>query len=108
MRSPAGLIEPSAKAAEMQTTPIGPEIGKSALLIVDMQNDFLHRDGSFGHRAREHPEAKIDIPFLTETIPHVKRLIDAFRAAERPVVYIAHVLKPDYSDATWPYWRLGS
>src|SRR3954451_21803277 len=108
MRSPAGLIESSAKAAEMQTTPIGPEIGKSTLLIVDMQNDFLHRDGSFGHMAREHPEAKIDVPFLTGTIPQVKRLIDAFRAAERPVVYIAHVLKPDYSDATWPYWRLGS
>ena len=91
----------------MQTTPIGPEIEKSALLIVDMQNDFLHRDGSFGHVARENPEAKIDIPFLTGTIPYVKRLADAFRAAGRPVVYLAHVLKSDYSDATFPYWRLG-
>ena len=91
----------------MQTAPIGADIEKSALLIVDMQNDFLHRDGSFGHIAREHPEAKIDIPFLTGTIPHVKRLADAFRAAGRPVVYLAHVLKSDYSDATFPYWRLG-
>jgi ureidoacrylate peracid hydrolase len=91
----------------MQTVPIGPEIEKSALLIVDMQNDFLHRDGSFGHRAREHPEAKIDVPFLIGTIPHVKRLADAFRAAGRPVVYIAHVMKPDYSDAAFPYWRRG-
>ena len=24
----------------------GPEIDKSALIIVDMQNDFLHRDGN--------------------------------------------------------------
>jgi hypothetical protein len=23
-----------------------------------------------------------------------------------PVVYLAHVLKPDYSDAAFPYWRL--
>ena len=91
----------------MKTTPIGPEIEKSALLIVDMQNDFLHRDGSFGHIAREHPEAKIDIPFLTGTIPHVKKLADAFRAAGRPVIYLAHILKLDYSDATFPYWRLG-
>ncbi len=91
----------------MKTTPIGPEIEKSALLIVDMQNDFLHRDGSFGHIAREHPEAKIDIPFLTGTIPHVKKLADAFRAAGRPVIYLAHMLKLDYSDATFPYWRLG-
>ena len=44
----------------------GPNIDKSAFLIVDMQNDFLHRDGSFSYFAREHPEAKIDMPFLSE------------------------------------------
>ena len=85
----------------------GPDIRKSALIIVDMQNDFLHRDGSFSHIALEHPEAKIDMPFLIGTIPNVKRLADAFRAARRPVVYLAHVLKPDYSDAAFPYWRVG-
>jgi nicotinamidase-related amidase len=85
----------------------GSEIETSALLIVDMQNDFLHRDGSFGHITREHPEAKIDIQFLLGTIPYVKRLVEAFRAAGRPVVYIAHVLKPDYSDAAFPFWRFG-
>jgi nicotinamidase-related amidase len=92
----------------MQTVSKGPDIEKSALLIVDMQNDFLHRDGSFSHFAREHPEAEIDMPFLIGTIPHVKRLADALRAAGRPVVYLAHVLKPDYSDAAFPYWRLGT
>ena len=85
----------------------GPNIDKSALLIVDMQNHFLHRDGSFSHIAREHPEAKIDMPFLIGTIPNVKRLADAFRAAGRPILYLAHVLKPDYSDAAFPYWRVG-
>ena len=50
----------------------GTEIHKSALIIVDMQNGFLHRDGSFSHFAREHPEAKIDMPFLIGTIPNVK------------------------------------
>jgi nicotinamidase-related amidase len=57
--------------------------------------------------ARENPEAKIDMPFLIGTIPNVKRLADAFRAAERPIVYLGHVLKPDYSDAAFPYWRVG-
>jgi ureidoacrylate peracid hydrolase len=85
----------------------GAEIDRSALLIVDMQNDFLHRDGSFGHIALEHLEFNIDMPFLTGTIPNVKSLADAFRAAGRPVVYLAHVLKPDYSDAAFPYWRIG-
>jgi ureidoacrylate peracid hydrolase len=75
----------------------GPEIDKSALIIVDMQNDFVHRDGSFSHIARERPEAKIDMPFLIGTIPNVKR----------PVVHLAHVLKPDYSDAAFPYRRVG-
>jgi nicotinamidase-related amidase len=85
--------------------PSGPDIVKSALVIVDMQNDFVHPDGGFAHRAREHPETKIDMPFLMSTIPHVKRLADAFRRAGRPVVYVTQVLRPDYSDAAFPYWR---
>jgi ureidoacrylate peracid hydrolase len=73
--------------------------------IGPLQNDFVHPEGSFGTRAREMPEAGIDMPFLMRTIPQVKRLADAFRKARRPVVYIAQVLKPDYSDAQFPYWR---
>jgi ureidoacrylate peracid hydrolase len=83
-----------------------PEIGKSALIIVDMQNDFVHPEGGLAYRARENPAAGLDISFLGDTIPNVRRLADAFRKAARPVVYIAHVVKPDYSDAQFPYWRL--
>jgi len=82
----------------------GPEIDKSALIVVDMQNDFVHSDGAFAQRARENPD-KIDMQFLSGTVPYVKTLIEAFRRAKRPVIYIAHVLKPDYSDAQFPYWR---
>jgi ureidoacrylate peracid hydrolase len=53
------------------------------------------------------PEAEIDMPFLQGTIPQVQRLVDAFREAGRPVVYVAHILKADYSDAQVPYWRFG-
>jgi len=89
----------------MAMNPSGPDIDRSALIIVDMQNDFIHPEGGFAHRARENPEAKIDLPFLMGTVPYAKRLADSFRRAGRPVVYIAHVLKPDYSDAQFPYWR---
>ena len=89
----------------MAMNPSGPDIDRSALVIVDMQNDFVHPEGGFAHRARENPEAKIDLPFLMGTVPYAKRLADSFRRAGRPVVYIAHVLKPDYSDAQFPYWR---
>ena len=86
-------------------TAMGPDITKSALIIVDMQNDFLHPDGAFGQLAKQQPERGIDQPFLASTISSVKRLAEAFRKAGRPVVYIAHVVKPDHSDAAFPYWR---
>jgi nicotinamidase-related amidase len=53
---------------------MGSDIAHSALIIVDMQNDFLHPDGSFAHIASEHPEAMIDMPFLVSTIPHVTNI----------------------------------
>jgi nicotinamidase-related amidase len=70
-----------------------------------MQNDFVHPEGGVANRARERPEANIDMPFLMATIPQVKRLTNAFRSAGRPVVYVTQVLRPDYSDAAFPYWR---
>jgi nicotinamidase-related amidase len=85
--------------------PMGPDLMTAALIIVDMQNDFLHRDGAFGRRAREDAEATIDMEFLASTIPPVRRLADAFRRHGRPVIYVAQVLKPDYADAAFPYWR---
>ena len=84
---------------------LGPDISKSALIIVDMQNDFVHRNGAMGVRAKEQPERKIDMDFLSSIIVNVKKLGEAFREADKPVVYIAHVVKPDYSDAAFPYWR---
>lgn len=90
----------------MTVAPPGPDIARSALIIVDMQNDFVHPDGHLAQRARENPEAGIDVSFLSSTIPQVKRLADAFRSVGRPVIYIAHVVKPDYSDAQFPYWRI--
>jgi nicotinamidase-related amidase len=89
----------------MSATMPGPDIQTSALIVVDMQNDFVHPDGHFGYVAREFPERNIDIAFLTSSIGPVKRLVDAFRRAERPVIFLAHVLKSDYSDAQFPYWR---
>jgi len=86
-------------------TPVGPDMTKSALIIVDMQNAFLHEDGHFAQMAKENPEKGIDQEFLASTIPNVKRLAGQFRESGRPLVYIAHVLKPDYSDAAFPWWR---
>jgi nicotinamidase-related amidase len=86
----------------MAVAMMDPEIDRSALIIVDIQNDFVHPDGGFARIAREIPGAGIDIPFVMGTIPHAKRLADAFREAGRPVISIAHALNPDCSDASVP------
>jgi ureidoacrylate peracid hydrolase len=79
---------------------------RSALLVVDMQNDFVHPDGGFGVSARR-AGSTIDFAALNGTIPKVAALLEAVRASSRPVVYITHVLRADYSDAAFPYWRAG-
>jgi len=82
------------------------DITRSALIVVDMQNDFVSMGGYFERISKAHPEKAIDHEFLAAQIPNVVRLVDAFRAAGRPVVYVRHALQPDYSDACFPYWCL--
>jgi ureidoacrylate peracid hydrolase len=54
---------------------------RSSLLVVDVQNDFVHPDG---WAARHHPGG----PSLRQVIPPINRLIRAARAARVPVVYV--------------------
>ena len=49
----------------------------------------------------------MDMPFLMDTIPQVKRLADAFRSAQLPVVYVVTARRSDNSDAQVPFWRPG-
>ena len=57
--------------------------GSTALVIVDMQNDFV-RDG-----------APLEVPDARATIPAQRRLLDAFRAAGRAVVFTKFVAGPE-------------
>jgi nicotinamidase-related amidase len=77
------------------------------LIIVDMQNDFLHPDGGFGQRARQRPERRAGMLLLAETVPMVRHLLDGFRQAGRPVVHVITTFQPDYADAQLPHWRTG-
>ena len=56
----------------------------AALLVVDMQNDFV-RVG-----------APLEVPDARATIEPHRRLIAAFRAAGRPVIYTRFLSRPDY------------
>jgi nicotinamidase-related amidase len=81
----------------------GPDPSRPALIIVDMQNDFVHPDGGFARCARENPQRGWDMQFVMETIPRVQRLLDAFRSARRPVIHIITTHARGYADAQWPH-----
>ena len=87
---------------------------RAALIVVDMQNAYLHPEGSF---ARLWPEAatpdpggidvlndpiaagkQFDLTLLRRAIPGCARLIDAARKADVPVIYLTYVYRADYRD----------
>ena len=57
---------------------------KPALVVVDMQNDFVRKD------------APMEVPSARETIPLIRKLISAFRNAGKPVVFTRYVADPLY------------
>jgi nicotinamidase-related amidase len=61
------------------------ELGRSspALVVVDMQNDFVRMG------------APLEVPDARDTIPANRRLIEAFRAARRPVVFTRFLAGPE-------------
>jgi len=65
---------------------------KSALLVIDMQKFFLD------------PNSPSFTPGGLAILPTLRRLIDAFREHERPVIYTRHVHHPDGLDAGITGW----
>jgi biuret amidohydrolase len=68
-----------------------PAPGKFALVIIDMQRDFLE-PGGFGEALGN------NVGLLRPIIPTVKRLLDAFRARQWPVIHTVEGHRPDLSD----------
>ncbi|MBW2058812.1 MAG: cysteine hydrolase [Deltaproteobacteria bacterium] len=67
---------------EKKTVPYRMEIDKTALIVVDMQNDFV-REG-----------APMSLPSCREAIPNAKRVVDACRKAKIPIVYLKFIAGP--------------
>jgi nicotinamidase-related amidase len=57
--------------------------GRTALVLIDLQNDFLHPDGWYARNG-------IDIAHMRRVIEPTKRLLEASRAADVPVVWTRH------------------
>ena len=64
---------------------------KYALLIIDMQNAFMHEEG---HLVKGGEDNK---PYL-EIVPNVKKLAQTARENNVPVVYMRHAYLPGYVD----------
>ena len=68
--------------------PIEIDLARSALVVVDMQNDFCHREGWFAQRG-------IDVRPMRKPIAMIARLLPAWRAADGAVVWLNWGVRAD-------------
>jgi ureidoacrylate peracid hydrolase len=68
---------------------------RTAVIVVDMQNDFGHERGMFAR-------AGIDIGGINAVVPPISRVLEEARRAGIFVVYLKMEFKPDLSNAGWP------
>ena len=64
-------------------------MGRSALLIIDMQNDIAH------------PEGRALMPDAAHKVPAMGAIVDAFREAREPVIHVIRSYRAD----TWDVER---
>jgi len=75
--------------AGMSPDGLTPDFPRSALLTIDLQRDFL--DGA--------PHA---VPGTAAVLPHVARIVHAYRAAGLPIVHVVRLYEPGGSDVDLP------
>jgi nicotinamidase-related amidase len=63
-----------------------PRPSEAALLTIDVQNDFTL------------PGAPAEIPGTSDAVPNMRRLVEAFRGADRPVVHVVRLYRADGSN----------
>jgi ureidoacrylate peracid hydrolase len=80
---------------DAQPGPLTIDAAKTAVLVVDMQNDFGAEGGMF-HRAG------IDIAPIRAAVAPTARVLAAARAATIPVIYLKMEFRPDLTDAGAP------
>lgn len=75
--------------------PVAFPVEETAMLVVDMQNDFGHSEGMFA-------QAGIDVSGVQAVVPAIARALAAARGAGLKVVYLKMAFQPDLSDAGLP------
>lgn len=82
-------------------TPFEFKPSATAVVVVDMQNDFGSRGGMFDR-------AGIDIAEIQAIVPNIRAVLGAARASGVLVVYLKMAFRPDLADSGYPSRRRGS
>lgn len=64
----------------------------AALVVVDVQNAFVHPDSPLAERGA-------DLSMAAETVPHVRDLVEAVRGADLPIAFTRSLRRADERDA---------
>lgn len=80
---------------EARPEPVTIDLRKTAVFVIDMQNDFGAKGGMFDR-------AGIDIGGIRAVVPNVRAALAAARKASLPIIYIKMGFKPDLSNAGPP------
>ena len=76
---------------EAKPGPIGIDLARAAIVVVDMQNDFGAKGGMFDR-------AGIDISMIQRAVEPTAKVLAAGRAAGVKIIYLKMGFKPDLSD----------
>ncbi|MGC1412290.1 MAG: cysteine hydrolase [Acetobacteraceae bacterium] len=95
MAAPSRTVAIAARPASLEI-----DLGRSAVLVIDMQNDFGSPGGMFDRIG-------IDLSVIRQAVPPTQRVVAAARAAGIPIVYLKMAHRPDLSDTGGqdsPHW----
>lgn len=95
--SPKGMAPGRSRrvTVEARPEPISIELSKTAVIVIDMQNDFGAKGGMFDR-------AGIEISGIRAVIPKIRSVLAAARVASLPIIYLKMAFKADLSDAGPP------
>jgi ureidoacrylate peracid hydrolase len=74
-----------------QPRPLKIDLRKTAVVVVDMQNDFLTRSGLLDR-------AGVDVTSIRKIVPRIRETLQVMRNAGLPIVYLKMGYRPDLSD----------
>src|SRR6266849_4466719 len=89
---------------EAEPSPFVFDVGRTVLLVIDMQNDFAAKGGMFDRLG-------IDVSMIQAAIAPTARVLESAREQGIKVVYLKMGFRPDLSDAGLPdspNWRVHS